>query len=72
MIWSIIPEDLIFAALPEEKKEKERKMISYLGRQVMVESHQKGARIIGLVSSNPMDFTDARFSPGTIIEKTSL
>ena len=71
MIWSIIAEDIIFAALPEEKKEKERRMISYLGRQVMVESHQRGERIIGLISSNPADFTDARFTPGTIIEKAS-
>ena len=71
MIWSIIPEDIIFAALPEEKKEKERRMISYLGRQVMVERHQRGERIIGLISSNPADFTDARFTPGTIIEKAS-
>ena len=58
MIWSIIPEEFIFANTGDETTPTQRQ---YLGRQVLVSN----GRIVGLLSTNPGDFLDSRFSPGS-------
>lgn len=65
MIWSIIPEEIIFQ---QENAVPKRNFTQYLGRQVQTVAHGEGkARIISVISSNPADFLDMRFAPGTII-----
>lgn len=58
MIWSIIPEEFIFAG---EEAAAGPSQQQYLGRQVLV----SGGRIVSLLSTDPSDFLDARFSPGS-------
>jgi len=58
MIWSIIPEEFIFAGAEQEAAPSQRQ---YLGRQVLVSN----GRIVGLLSTNPGDFLDARLAPGS-------
>ena len=58
MIWSIIPEEFIFAGSEPELQAPGQRQ--YLGRQVLVSS----GRIVGLLSTNPADYLDARLAPG--------
>ena len=64
MIWSIIPEELIFAA--ESSAERSR-IVEYWGRKVRL----RQGRIDRLLSSDPRDFLDRRFSPGTAVDNGS-
>ncbi|MBR2784286.1 MAG: hypothetical protein IKD93_08910 [Firmicutes bacterium] len=61
MIWSIVPEEVIFAARPAAAKPE---LISaYLGRRVLL----RDGRITALLSTDPRDHLDARFRPGTSV-----
>ncbi len=69
MIWSIIPEEIIFGNLNQDEVKSGRRTRDYLGKRVQTIPYREGEdRIIALISSNPQDFLDLRFSPGTIIK----
>ena len=63
MIWSIIPEEVIFGEVLEETALRQG---SYLGRQVMLRPCEDGkGEIVSVMSTNPLDFLDSRLQPGT-------
>jgi len=65
VIWSIIPEDVIFAS----QQQPDYRQITYLGRQVtVIADDQGGGEIVALVSSNPADYLDQRFALGSKIK----
>ena len=66
MIWSIIPESVIFNA---EAKEGELRQLVYKGRQVMIRSYPNGKNeIFALLSTDPADFLTPSFYPGALID----
>lgn len=62
MIWSIMPEELLFAAA-EEEGSGEAQVADYLGRKVSL----RGGRVEALLSSDPQDYLDQRLAPGAEI-----
>ncbi|MGI6360731.1 MAG: YlzJ-like family protein [Bacillota bacterium] len=64
MIWSIVPEEVIFEGAEQKSSFKQ---IIYQGRMVIVTEDAGRRQIVRLVSSNPHDYLDSRFAPGTII-----
>jgi hypothetical protein len=65
MIWSIIPEEIVFS---EETNDKPFRQVPYYGRQVLIRNHTNGkGEIISLLSTDPLDFLNAKFMLGTII-----
>ena len=66
MIWSIIPEEIIFQDLKENNTIKK---INYLNRDILVGMTEDGKkRIVSVLSTDPLDYLDQRLSPGTIID----
>lgn len=65
MIWSIIPESVIFSgAVPAEQL----RQIDYCGRMVMVRMDaQQCARVVKLLSTDPADFLLPQLQPGAAI-----
>ena len=65
MIWSVIPEEIVFS---DAAKDKPFRQVAYNGCQVIVRNHPNGkVEIISLLSSNPQDFLNSKYIPGTII-----
>jgi len=63
MIWSIVPEEVIFATAEEE--DTLTMNARYLGRQVMLRPCGEGlGEIMALLSTDPADFLDERFQVG--------
>lgn len=66
MIWSIIPEDLLFAK--DEGQNDSLRRVDYLGRHLLVRPSAGGqAEIVSVLSTDPVDFLDGRLYPGTRI-----
>ncbi|MEG1500383.1 MAG: YlzJ-like family protein [Clostridiales bacterium] len=66
MIWSIMPEELIFQK-PDQALSA--KTVSYRGKQLVIVPQEDGkARIKSIISSDPQDFLNTNLLPGTIIE----
>jgi len=67
LIWSVVPQEIIFAGM--EKLDSCREL-NYRGRLLLVstkgESPGEG-RIVRLLSSDPADFMDGGFAPGKVI-----
>ena len=63
MIWSVIPEELIFSQPAQRGQPPAALLIRYLNRQVMV----RQGRVETLLSTNPADFLDERFLPGALV-----
>ena len=61
MIWSIIPEELIFAAEPEADRGR---VVYHGGRKLQL----RRGRVETLISSDPLDYLDRRFQPGAVFE----
>jgi len=59
MIWSVIPEEVIFDHRENDLYELKR----YHGRHVIM----RNSRLEALVSSDPMDFLDDQFTPGRLL-----
>ena len=59
MIWRIIPEELIFAAEPQHEAGRS---VVHQGRRLYL----RQGRIEGLLSTEPLDYLDRRFRPGTV------
>lgn len=65
MIWSIMPEDFLFDADPQQEQLLQ---CSYLGRQLLVKPVGNGqGQIMSLLSTDPADFLDARFQAGRLM-----
>ncbi len=65
LIWSIMPETVIFAGLENIEAGRE---ILYCGRRLVVSELPGGKMcVMRVISSNPRDFMDPRFQPGAII-----
>lgn len=62
MIWSIVPESMIFPAPAEEAAAQ---VATHCGRTVLV----RAGRVVTLLSSNPEDFLDTRFMPGALVQR---
>jgi len=66
VIWSIIPESVIFS---EETESIEFRQVAYQGKQVMIRSYPNGKReIFSLLSTDPADFLTPSFFPGSLID----
>ncbi|MBS1348078.1 MAG: hypothetical protein HP052_01175 [Firmicutes bacterium] len=66
MIWSIIPESVIFNGADDSE---ELHQVDYLGRKLLVRfSDNRSAQIVSLLSTDPADFLSPRFSPGAQID----
>jgi len=70
MIWSIIPEEVIFDVQYDAMQSTgELKQMMYRGREVVVQPQKDGkAMIMQLLSADPRDFLDTCFSPGSLID----
>ncbi len=69
LIWTIIPEDLVFAGIENVKSGRE---VMYCGRRLLVSPMPEGKMcIMRVISSNPRDFMDPRFQPGTVIDRAN-
>lgn len=62
MIWSIIPEEFLFAV---DDPEQGMELIDYCGRQICARS----GRVERLFSTDPADYLDPRFAPGALVNK---
>ena len=62
MIWSIVPVEVIFGSGPTPQSLQTR---DYLGRRIAV----RQGRVDALLSTDPADFLDPRFQPGSLVEK---
>lgn len=63
MIWSIMPEDFLFAA--DAQQPAEMLQCSYMGRQLLLRPCGNGlGEITALLSTDPADFLDRRFAAG--------
>ena len=61
MIWSIIPDDIIFK---DNNNEQIVKKIKYLDRDVLVNYQKDGkGRIVSVLSTDPFDYLDQRLNP---------
>jgi len=66
MIWSIIPTELIFEGADQMKAPK---ILNYQGKKVLVTDGAGGKfSVISLLSSDPSDFLDMRFAPGSVVD----
>ena len=63
MIWSVIPEEVIFQT---EDHAVGPQVVDYLGRRVVV----RQGRVDHLLSTDPADFLDQRFMPGALVNSS--
>lgn len=69
MHYSIVPNEVIFEDWDEAELNYQE--ITYDGRQFLVEPMEENqARIVQLISSDPMDFMEMKYQPGCVIEFT--
>ncbi|WP_058485209.1 YlzJ-like family protein [Defluviitalea phaphyphila] len=66
MIYSIIPNDVIFRDLKYEKN-YEREEIEYKGCILQVSSYDNGYKIQRIISTNPIDYLNKEIQPGNVI-----
>ena len=70
MFYSIIPAEIVFDEWDGKEMEKYFE-ITYENCQVIVEPLEDNqARIVQLISSDPVDFLNGRVQPGTMIKYT--
>lgn len=66
MIWSIIPTELIFEGADQMKAPR---YLNYQGKKLLVTEGADGKfSVMSLLSSDPSDFLDARFAPGSVVD----
>jgi hypothetical protein len=67
VIWSIIPESVIFSG---ETKDTQLRAVTYQGRRVIVRAvgGRGSGEIVSLLSTDPADFLSPCFMPGTVID----
>ena len=63
MIWSIVPEEILFA---QQNAQTERIEMQYLGKKI----YACGGKLDALLSTDPADFLDQRFAPGVCISNS--
>jgi len=69
LIWSIIPEETIFAESEIKKSAAQPKMINYQGCQMLVQPQGNGkGQIVRLLSGDLKHYLDPRFYPGQEIK----
>ena len=67
MIWSIVPESLIFAETHDAVGSL--RLTEYLGRKVLIRRLSSGkAEIVSLLSTEPSDFLVKSLHPGSVID----
>lgn len=62
MIWSVVPEELIFA---EQTPEQALTIVNYLGKRVAI----REGKVETLLSTDPSDYLDDRFMPGALVDQ---
>lgn len=66
MIWSIIPTELIFEGADQMKAPRS---LNYQGKKILAREGADGKfSLISLLSSDPADFLDSRFTPGSVVD----
>ncbi|MEE0776930.1 MAG: YlzJ-like family protein [Bacillota bacterium] len=66
MLWTIMPEDIVMA---NSDKISAMQEVTYKNRKVMGYPVGQGKLcIVRIISSDPQDFLDQRFQPGSIID----
>ncbi len=63
MIWSIIPEEIIFSGKSEPAEEL--MLVVHSGRKMLL----RQGRIETLLSTEPLDFLSAGYAPGQLLDK---
>ncbi|MFD2044160.1 YlzJ-like family protein [Ornithinibacillus salinisoli] len=67
ILYTPLSESDIFPHDPGESNNRE--CISYNGKQVFVERNNDGTyQLLQLLSTNPQDFLDANYTPGTLLK----
>jgi len=62
ILWTVIPEEIVMEGMDKPRRIK---MVSWQGRQLLVEPGTNGrSRIVRLLSSDPNDFLDPEYAPG--------
>lgn len=70
MLWTIMPEDIIMA---DSDKIKTAQEYSYRNRRILGYPAADGkVCIIQILSTNPRDFLDPRFQPGSLVDCKKL
>ncbi len=70
MLYSIIPPEIVFDEWDGAELETYQQ-ITLGGRQVIIQPiGEKQMKIVQLISSDPADFLNARFQPGSVFEFT--
>lgn len=65
MLWTIMPEDVIFE---ESNKINSAEEYLYFNRKILALPAKEGkVKIVQLISSNPIDYLDPRFTPGNLV-----
>lgn len=68
ILYTIMPLDLVFAD-PDATTKSQAVESTYLGKQIMSMMDSSGSRkIVRLISTDPQDYLDPRFFPGTVIQ----
>ena len=66
MLWTVIPEDIVMA---NSDKINALQEVTYKNRKVLGYPTGQGKLcVVRIISSNPRDFMDQRFQPGSIID----
>ncbi|MCL1873788.1 MAG: YlzJ-like family protein [Clostridiales bacterium] len=69
MIWSIIPEETVFAVPEAKGATVQPRLINYQGCQMLVSPQGNGkGQILRLLSGDPKHYLDPRFCPGQEIK----
>lgn len=69
MHWTVLPPEVVFQPVEEAPR---RLTATYDGRRVICEASADGWRLSALLSTDPNDFMDPRFQPGTVLPPNSL
>ncbi|MBE3591087.1 MAG: hypothetical protein IMW98_09795 [Firmicutes bacterium] len=69
MHWTILPPEVVFQPVEAAPR---RMVGTYEGRRVILEAGEDGWRLGALLSTDPNDFLDPRFRPGTLLPAGAL
>ncbi|HEY8391949.1 MAG TPA: YlzJ-like family protein [Capillibacterium sp.] len=68
LFYSIYPLEVVLAAGEEEQPAASWREVEVEGRKVLVTVNQRGEQVITrLLSTDPEDFLDPRWTPGNVI-----
>ncbi len=73
VLWTIMPIETVLENDSIKKEQLDSKMIDYHGRHLLVETiSETQCRIIRLISTDPYDYLDPIYQPGSILNYKGL